>query len=298
MSQDFSQESRASAWWATDSRRAVSGHLIDVLLEKRGEKERDDLSEVEAVQMGLKMQPTIAKLFEEATGIGTQELEIAGTHKTETWLRAHFDFATNDGGLLEVKNFNAALINKYSEPDEPLKLPEADYIQCLHEACVYDVDHVWFAVLFGGQRFRYWKIEFDSFQKEDFLKRAAAWWAMCVNKTLPPAEHPDQARMIWRHDDGMHIIANAQAEQACQHLKGIKEQIKILEEREAQYAAAIQNFMGNKSILETMAGETLATWKSAKSSKRFDADLLKKAMPNIYDQFCVEKAGSRRFLIK
>jgi len=47
-----------------------------------------------------------------------------------------------------------------------------------------------------------------------------------------------------------------------------------------------------------MAGETLATWKTAKSSKRFDADLLKKAMPNIYDQFCVEKSGSRRFLIK
>ena len=30
----------------------------------------------------------------------------------------------------------------------------------------------------------------------------------------------------------------------------------------------------------------------------FDADLLKKSMPNIYDQFCVEKTGSRRFLIK
>lgn len=298
MDQDFSQESRASAWWATDSRRAVSGHLIDVLLEKRGEKERDDLSEVEAVQMGLKMQPVIAKLFEEATGIGTQELEIAGTHKTEPWLRAHFDFQTSDGGLLEVKNFNAALINKYSEPDEPLKLPEADYIQCLHEACVYDVDHVYFAVLFGGQRFRWWKLEFDSFQKEDFVKRAAAWWAMCVNKTLPPAETPDQARAVFRADDGMGIIANAQVEQACQQLKALKEQIKALEEREAQYTTALQNFMGNKAILETMAGDTLATWKTAKSSKKFDADLLKKAMPNIYDQFCVEKNGSRRFLLK
>jgi predicted phage-related endonuclease len=298
MDQDFSQESRASAWWATDSRRAVSGHLIDVLLEKRGEKERDDLSEVEAVQMGLKMQPVIAKLFEEATGIGTQELEIAGTHKTEPWLRAHFDFSTNDGGLLEVKNFNAALINKYSEPDEPIKLPEADYIQCLHEATVYDVDHVYFAVLFGGQRFRWWRLEFDSFQKEDFLKRAAAWWAMCVNKTLPPADWPDQARLIWKHDDGSFITANSQVEQVCQQLKVIKDQRRALEEREEQYIAAIQNYMGNKAILETMAGETLATWKSAKSSKRFDADLLKKAMPNIYDQFFVEKSGSRRFLIK
>jgi predicted phage-related endonuclease len=298
MDQDFSQESRASAWWATDSRRAVSGHLIDVLLEKRGEKERDDLSEVEPVQMGLKMQPVIAKLFEEATSIGTQSLEIAGTHKTEPWMRAHFDFATNDGGLLEVKNFNAALINKYSEPDEPMKLPEADYIQCLHEACVYGVDHVYFAVLFGGQRFRWWKLEFTAEQKEDFVKRAAAWWAMCVNKTLPQPENPDQARAVYRADDGMLITANAYAETACTQLRDIKQQIKRLEEYEANYLTAIQNYMGHKAILETVAGETLATWKTAKSSKRFDADLLKKSMPNIYDQFCVEKTGSRRFLIK
>jgi predicted phage-related endonuclease len=298
MDQDFSQESRASAWWATDSRRAVSGHLIDVLLEKKGEKERADLSEIEVVQMGLKMQPAIARLFEEETGIGAQELEIAGTHKTEPWLRAHFDFATNDGGLLEVKNFNAALITKYSEPDEPMKLPEADYVQCLHEACVYGVDHVYFAVLFGGQRFRWWKLEFTAEQKDEFVQRAAAWWAMCVNKTMPEPETPDQARAVWPYDDGMHIIANAHVETACAQLKKIKEQIKLLESHEEAYTTAIQNFMANKAILETMAGDTLATWKTAKGTRRFDPDLLKKAMPNIYEQFFVEKPGSRRFLVK
>ena len=298
MDQDFSQESRASAWWATDSRRAVSGHLIDVLLEKKGEKERADPSEIEVVQMGLKMQPAIARLFEEETGIGAQELEIAGTHKTEPWLRAHFDFATNDGGLLEVKNFNAALITKYSEPDEPMKLPEADYVQCLHEACVYGVDHVYFAVLFGGQRFRWWKLEFTAEQKDEFVQRAAAWWAMAVNKTMPEPETPDQARAVWRYDDGMHIIANAHVETACAQLKKIKEQIKLLEGHEEAYTTAIQNFMANKAILETMAGDTLATWKTAKGTRRFDPDLLKKAMPNIYEQFFVEKPGSRRFLVK
>ena len=56
---DFSPETRASAWWATDTRRAITGGLFDVIQEKQGRKQRDDLSEVEAVQMGLKMQPVI-----------------------------------------------------------------------------------------------------------------------------------------------------------------------------------------------------------------------------------------------
>ena len=46
---DFSPETRASAWWATDTRRAITGGLFDVIQEKQGRKQRDDLSEVEAV---------------------------------------------------------------------------------------------------------------------------------------------------------------------------------------------------------------------------------------------------------
>jgi hypothetical protein len=42
----------------------------------------------------------------------------------------------------------------------------------------------------------------------------------------------------------------------------------------------------------------LATWKSAKSSKRFDPNLLQSEMPEVYERYIVEQPGSRRFLIK
>jgi hypothetical protein len=48
----------------------------------------------------------------------------------------------------------------------------------------------------------------------------------------------------------------------------------------------------------TPAGEILATWRNAKASKRFSADLFKQAMPDIYEKFVVEQSGSRRFLVK
>jgi hypothetical protein len=50
--------------------------------------------------------------------------------------------------------------------------------------------------------------------------------------------------------------------------------------------------------LVTLEGKTLATWKAAKSSMKFDAKLFQQAMPDIYEKFVVETPGSRRFLLK
>ena len=78
----------------------------------------------------------------------------------------------------------------------------------------------------------------------------------------------------------------------------IKKEIKALEEREEQYQTLIQGYMGERDTLMTIDGTVLATWKSAKSSSKFDAKLFEQAMPDVYKQFFREVPGSRRFLIK
>ena len=296
---DFSPETRRSGWWTGDSRKAVSGHLIDVIMEKRGEKSIDDLSGIEAVQMGHVMQPIIGRLFEDATNIRVREYDLAGQHPREGWLKAHTDFETSDGGLLEVKNYNAAYANKYSEPDDELRIPENDLIQCIHEATVFGKPHVWFAVLFGGQRFRYWKIEVTEEMKLDLIKRAAVWWAMCQpNAQLPDAQTVEQAKLMYRIAVDDSVVSTSNIESAVTVLRNLKAQIKEMEDQEAKLVVHIQNYMKNKTELMTPYNETLVTWKQSKSTKSFDKDLFKQAMPDVYDQFVVEKAGSRRFLLK
>ena len=298
MNDGFSPQERMAAWWATDSRRAVSGALVDVIREKRGDKDRDDLSDNEVVQMGLKMQSTIGRIFEDETGIKVRDLDLAGTHPTESWLRAHGDFETSDGGLLEVKNYNAAAITKYSEPDEAVRIPEADYIQCVHEATVFCKPHVWFAVLFGGQRFRYWKIEVSDDIKLEFIQRAAKWWAMSQSGNIPEPETVEQARYSWQVDNGDYITASAQVEQVINTLVSIKAKLKQLEEAEGHAMLILQKYMQEKSEIRAIDGRTLVTWKAAKSSKRFSASLFEKTYPDLYEQFKIETAGSRRFLVK
>ena len=56
---DFLPEVRNSAWWSGDSRMAANGRGNDAVLEKLGVKERPDLSEIEAVQMGHVCSPSL-----------------------------------------------------------------------------------------------------------------------------------------------------------------------------------------------------------------------------------------------
>ena len=248
--------------------------------------------------MGLMMQPAIADIFTDVTKISTSPLEEAGTHRTQPWLRAHFDFVTEDGGLLEVKNFNAVVANKYSEMDEPIRIPEADYIQCLHEATVRDVPHVYFAVLFGGQQFRYWKLEFTPAEKEAFIQRAAQWWGYVHSHRLPEPTTSEEAAIRYPKSMEGYVTANAQMERLADELKLFKMQAKQLDEAIEARQFAIQSFMGESGTLMNMAGEALVTWKSAKGSKRFDAKAFKENHPGLYAEYEYETAGSRRFLVK
>ena len=269
------------------------------MLEKRGEKERADLSGIEAVQMGLFLESAIGRLWEESTGISVRDLDIAGQHSTEPWLRAHGDFWTGDKGLLEVKNFGDHQFKKYPDMDDHwTKLPEQDIVQCIHEATVFDVDHIYFAVLFGGQRFRWWRIDVTPEMKSDFIQRAAGWWAMHKTGQLPSPETVEQAQSIYRKDDGTSIMATKVIEEYCEALKDIKVRIKELENKEEIAQARLMSFMGDKAELVNVAGDILVTWKTAKASKRFNAKRFEQENPKLYEQYKDETAGSRRFLVK
>ena len=73
---------------------------------------------------------------------------------------------------------------------------------------------------------------------------------------------------------------------------------RLLEGREEQLQTFVQAHMEQNSSLQAVDGSVLATWKSAKASKKFDPKLFQQSMPDIYEQFVVEVPGSRRFLLK
>jgi len=294
---DFVPEVRNGAWWSSDSRMAANGRGNDAVLEKLGLKEPPDLSDVEAVQMGLVMQPIIGRLAQDKLGMELKEADYALTHPKETWMRSHFDFISTDGQtLVEVKNYNAAVRNKFDS--EANIIPAADMAQLIHEAAVHNIQDIVLAVLFGGQNFEVFKFTIEEGQKEQLIKDMARYWSHVASKQYPEPQTTEQAKLIYSVSAPTSITAPQSMEQMCQALVYTKEQLKKWEKEEDRLQVEIQKFMGVNSELVTLDGRVLATWKSAKPSMSFDKKLFEQSMPDVYKSYVREVAGSRRFLVK
>jgi predicted phage-related endonuclease len=200
--------------------------------------------------------------------------------------------------LVETKNYHGMSIKSFSDQDEPVKVPTADYVQCLHEAIVYGVSTVFLAVLFGGQRFRTYRFDFSEEEKLAHIEYLCGLWKHVQDGTLPTAESYEDAKLSFTRDNGNNIVANADIEMIVEALAGVKASIKALEEREAFLQGKIMVYMGEHSELINISGEKLATWKAAKPSQVFDMTLFKTMSPDLHKRFLVEKPGSRRFLVK
>jgi predicted phage-related endonuclease len=295
----FSADERRSAWWSTDSRRAVSGKAFEVLAEKTGRAERPDLSEVEVVQMGLRMESTIAAFAAEELGQLKALDDSVAAHPKHPWMKSHGDYMAQDNSfLVECKNYNALHIHQYSEPGESVRVPNADWAQCCHEAACFGVSTVYLCILFGGQRFRTFRLDFSEDEKEGLIQQMAKLWAMAETNQMPDPETVAQCKMAYPVSTEGIATASLELEQAAKRLAGIKASIKAFEAEEDRLQTAIQRAMGDNAEMHTLDGRTIATWKSAKASKRFSADLFRSAYPDIYEQFVVEQPGPRRFLLK
>ncbi len=295
---DFSPENRNSAIWSGDARKIAAGRDAEVWLIKTGQKPIEDIGHLENVQWGLRLQAPIAAAVAEKEGVRLKELGIEGTHPMHPWMRSHFDYVSEDNKTLyEIKNYSVHARGKFGD-DGSTKIPVADLAQCIHEAAVFGVDMVKLCVLFGGQELCIYPIEVDTSMKDALIQQEAALWAHIQTKSPPEASHPDDLRAIFKQDDGSYKVASSDVQMVCTKLREIKDTIKKLEEQEEDLTGRVQRYMGETSLIQTVDGHTLATWKTAAASKRFDAKAFQTSMPKVYDQFVSTLPGSRRFLVK
>lgn len=297
---DFDHSFRKTAWWSGDTRMAANGKANEAILQKLDMMEVKDLSDVEAVQMGHVMEPVIGRLAEQKLGVQLTKVEEFRTHKKESWLRSHFDFAGTENGetiLVECKNYNAAVRSKFDA--EAGIIPAADMAQLVHEAAVFGVRKMYLAVLFGGQEFFLAPFTITDEQKDELVKQMAVYWAAVQSRTpLPPASSDEAKLMFPTSVPDTTVLADSTLEELATQLFQINHERKRLETEEDKLKAAIQARMKDKSALVDIAGNVLATWKNDKASIKFDQKLFQQSMPDIYKQFMREVPGPRKFLIK
>jgi predicted phage-related endonuclease len=263
---------RASALWSTESAAALglSKYATPATIWMRKKGIDLPVEVTEEMQIGLAMQPVIAKLYQERTG--TPLRDITGLALRVQFdilpLAAHFDYQAGEKKLVEVKNFAAVRRKDFGEAgsgDVPLDV----LTQCLAQMAVYpEIEAVDNAVLFGGQHFEIFTIERNAAVIASLIEKLQAFWRL-VQGDVPPAPlTPEEARALYPTEHGTAIEATDDIAKMVGHMVQTREGIAQLEEVENSYKAKIQGFMAENALL-TYRGQTLATWKLDKGRKGY-----------------------------
>src|SRR5216684_6877417 len=94
---------RQNGIFSSDVPRIMSGEGVRVALEKMGQVEREDISEIPEVQLGNLIEPRILDAYEAKHGGLLKRSPDTMYHEQHKWLGAHLDGFTSQE-IVEVKS--------------------------------------------------------------------------------------------------------------------------------------------------------------------------------------------------
>ena len=233
-------------------------------LEKTGEIEPEDLSNNEAVQLGTELEEFVAQKFSRITGLKVRRRTAIYTHKKYPFLAAHVDrLIVGTDELLECKTCSTYRADEWEdiivkeEIDGKIvekvieKIPQEYLLQVIWYLGITNKKRGYIAVLIGGQKFKYRKIDFDEELFDYMLKAAVEFWNCVVNK-LPPAFIPSDNDLLVQiypeQEEKAEYINDQKQEKLIDRLQNIKAKIKKLEDKQDLIEARLKN------IINTHAG--------------------------------------------
>jgi putative phage-type endonuclease len=265
-----------------------------VYLDKIGES--GPVPDNPAMYFGRKLEPIVADTFSEMHKIQVRNDHKVRIHPEHEYMMANLDRTILPGdrkgvGILECKTTAGYVANQWPEDDCPLPY----FAQIQHQLFVTGYTWGYVAALVDGREFRDWYVEID----HDYLKVQneilAEFWSR-VKMRIPP-EPILKDILLMRESPGKIVTADAEIASACSQLIRVKADLAAVEDTKKQLEARIKEVMVDGEILE-YEGRVLATWKTSKASRVFNAEKFAAEHPELYEQYRETKDGSRRFVVK
>jgi predicted phage-related endonuclease len=153
-------------------------------------------------------------------------------------------------------------------------------------------------VLIGGRDFRIYELPADAELQAMLVEKEAEFWQMVVDGVPPPPSNCQDVIRLYKRSQAMEVTATQEVENAVQFLRMVKNDQKMLGEREQEAKRTILEFMRENDTLVGINGKALATWRSGKEVARFDLDTFKKQHKDLYDKYLKTGEPVRRFLLK
>lgn len=181
--------------WLEDRRKGIGGSDVATILglnqyksayqlwlEKTGQVELKD-TESEPAYWGNVLEEVVAKEFQERTGKKVRRRNQVFEHSLHPFLRANIDReVVRENAILECKTANQFLAKEWEGDEVPLSY----LCQVQHYMNVLNKDYCYIAVLIGGQKFIWKRVERDQELIDVLTEQLVNFWENNVIKSIEP----------------------------------------------------------------------------------------------------------------
>ncbi|MDQ6477835.1 lambda-exonuclease family protein [Dyadobacter sp. LHD-138] len=256
-----------------------------------------------AMKAGHYLEDAVSLFWQDESGrqvIKSSSAENIYVHPEKDFLRVSPDRTYWIPGMTKNDDNKGILECKTTQmPVDGDDLPMYWFAQVQYQMGVMQKEQGSIAWLQGGREFGYKDVALVPDFYEYLVEEAEKFWFVNVQGRVEPdmISSEDVLLKYAKHFDGKIVEAPESLVFELSRLKDVKEQIKELDAKKDEIEEYTKLFMMDAEAL-MYSGQSLATWKAAKDSQKFDTKAFEKKHPELYSQFLVNTAGSRRFLLK
>ena len=268
---------------------------LDVYNDKTNDPDAIDEKDNAAMEWGRRLEPVVRQAYSDATGKTVLVPDVMYRSVEHPFMIANIDGICEDGTIVEIKTARSGADWGEEGTNE---IPQYYLTQVQHYMTVLGAPRCDVAVLIGSSDFRIYTVENDQELADLLIEEEAAFWERVQKKQPPEPRTFAEVSRTFSKSEGGKVSADGVTENLLRELVRVQDELKDLKIREEELKAGITSFMADKDTLVDSFGNTLATWKESKPRVSFDSAALKKAMPDIWNQYAKTGDSYRRFLIK
>lgn len=298
--------------WLEDRRQGIGGSDVATVLglnkykspyqlwlEKTGQVNVAS-AQSEAAYWGNTLEEVVAEEFSKRTGKKVRRRNQVFEHQKYPFLRANIDRdVVGENAILECKTANQYLDKEWEDDEIPIQ-----YIcQVQHYMNVLNLDYVYIAVLIGGQKFVWKKMDRDQELIDMITDRLVEFWTDNVEKGIEPAIDGSKATsdfLTQRYLDteGNQTELNGKFDENIEDLARLKSNRKILDEDITLLENELKQALGKAEATIGITSNNIVSWKKTQS-KRIDKKKLTEKYPDIAaDDEIYSTSVTKRLTIK
>ena len=253
-------------------------------LEKTGQENGEPTNEQRerVLARGKRLEPVVLDMLAEETGIEITARNQRYKDSELPFMACEIDAESGDTNV-EIKTVHPFAAKDWGDEGTD-EIPVYYTAQVMHGLSITQRKECIVAALIGADDLRIHRVEYDAEAAEMIRNKVRWFWTDCVlGGVAPEPASLDDVRRMFARDIGTEINATVEVRNAVLRLKGISEQIKVLDAEADELKTRVQAYMEDDAVL-TWDGKNLATWKTQKRSS-LDQKALAAAHPEIVEQF-------------